>query len=101
MVRHINVVSQIASLPLTGSTCTETLGTAAADGSANKKQKKPMIGEQANNAGSGMSKCKTRCTLRQREFDCVRPHTILISRRHVDDYSPRGFGAAVVLARLA
>jgi hypothetical protein len=52
MVRQTNVVLQIASLPLTGSTCTETLGAAAADGSADKKQKKPMIDAQATSAAA-------------------------------------------------
>ena len=77
---------QVASLPLTGSTCTETLDEAAADGSADKKQKKPI------NARNGVRKCKPRCELQQREFDCMFLHRILISQLLTD-----GFGAAVTV----
>ncbi len=92
MVRHIKVVLQVASLPLTGSTCTETLDEAAADGSADKKQKKPIIDEHATNARNGVRKCKPRCELQQREFDCMFLHRILISQLLTD-----GFGAAVTV----
>ena len=73
MVRQTNVVLQIASLPLTESTCTETLGAAAAVGSADKKQKKPIIDEQAINAGSGTRKGNPSRALQQREFGSMQP----------------------------
>jgi len=59
MVRHIKVVLQVSSLPLTGSTCTET--PCAAGGRAAAKRIKPSIEVQEINAGSGM-----------REFDRIR-----------------------------
>jgi hypothetical protein len=51
-VRHIKVEVQMSSLPLRGSTCTET--PCAVDGSAAKKRIKPSIEAQVNNAGCGM-----------------------------------------------
>jgi hypothetical protein len=50
MVRQIKVVLQFASLPLTGSTRTDTLGAAAAGGRADKRQTRPIIGVQATSA---------------------------------------------------
>jgi hypothetical protein len=54
MLRHIKVVLQVSSLPLTGSTCTETL--CATDGRAATKKIKPSIEVllQEIDAGSGM-----------------------------------------------
>jgi hypothetical protein len=52
MVRHIEVALQVSSLPLTGSTCTET--PCAADSSADKKKSKLKIEVQDIIAGSGM-----------------------------------------------
>ena len=59
MLRHIKVVLQVSSLPLTGSTCTET--PCAAGRRAAAKRIKPSIEVQEINAGSGM-----------REFDLIR-----------------------------
>jgi hypothetical protein len=52
MVRHLKVELQVSSLPLTGSTCTET--PSAAGGRAATKRIKPSIEVQEINAGSGM-----------------------------------------------
>ena len=59
MLRHIKVVLQVSSLPLTGSTCTET--PCAAGRRAAAKRIKPSIEVQEINAGNGM-----------REFDRMR-----------------------------
>jgi hypothetical protein len=67
MVRQIKVELQMSSLPLTGSTCTET--PCAADKSADKKKIKLSIEVQVINAGSGMRQGDPESALQLREFD--------------------------------
>jgi hypothetical protein len=67
MVRHIKVVLQVSSLPLTGSTCTET--PCAADKIACTKKIKLNIEVQVINAGSGMRQGNPESALQLREFD--------------------------------
>ncbi len=88
MVRHIKVVLQESSLPLTGSTCTET--PCAADTSADKKKLKLSIEVQVINAGSGMFQGNPESALQLREFDCQsgEGHTRLNSRLALREDNP-------------